>query len=116
MTRLTCICTGLFQRPLTRSNFPNDRKAIVLEKLGNRAEAMSTLVESVTKFPYNWSAWLKLSVLMERPEEVCPTQSLVRPGLIRLSSIAGRYRIPPTSKFHVAHLSYPRGSGNSRRQ
>lgn len=45
-------------------------KAILLEKSGERMAAIQCLVHSCTIFPYNWSAWLKIAVLVERADEV----------------------------------------------
>lgn len=36
-------------------------KGVILQRLHKRVEAMDCLIQSVQRFPYNWSAWLELS-------------------------------------------------------
>lgn len=51
------------------------RKGLLQGELGQRLEAMSSLVQSINIFPYNWSAWLKLTDLLDGEEEVSVTLS-----------------------------------------
>lgn len=46
------------------------RKALVLDEAKQRQAAIVCLVESVKKYDFNWSAWLKLTELLDGEEEV----------------------------------------------
>ncbi|KAG9039771.1 Anaphase-promoting complex subunit 23 [Tulasnella sp. JGI-2019a] len=44
-------------------------KGTILAALKRRPEAIECLILSVTAYPWNWSAWLQLGMLIEEPEE-----------------------------------------------
>ena len=44
---------------------------MVLAKEKNDEQAMDYLMRSVHKFPMNWGAWLEMTSLISRVEDVC---------------------------------------------
>lgn len=46
------------------------RRGLALSVTSQRAEAITSLVQSVSLFPYNWSAWLKIVELLDGEDEV----------------------------------------------
>ena len=80
---------------------------------------MSSLVQSVNIFPYNWSVWLKLTDLLDGEEEVSIAVRLSASSMLRSFpfTIASRRALRIAEELYDQVLSYQfhaRGSPRAR--